>query len=65
MVDNKPLIRNSHMFFVNEKSKFDFDQNVDKFGDSFARDVNVEELRKVRSHHIQPQIRISDAVQDL
>ena len=48
------------MFFVTEKSKFDIDQNVDKFGDSFARDVSLEELRKVRHHHSsEPQIKDS------
>lgn len=45
------------MFFVTEKSKFDIDQNVDKFGDSFARDVGLEELRQVRDHFCEPQIR--------
>lgn len=52
------------MFFVNETSKFDIDQNVDKFGDSFTRDVSLEELSKVRSHDLQPQIRISNRLQD-
>ena len=59
-VDSKSLTKISHMFFVNDKSKFSIDQNVDKFGDSFARDVSLEELRKVRLHNFQPQIRIAD-----
>lgn len=64
-MDNTPLTRNSHMFFATEKSNFEVDQNVDKFGDSFARDVSVEELRKVRSYDIHLPIGISDKLQDL
>lgn len=60
VVHSEPLRTNSHLFFVTEKSKFDVDQSVDKYGDSFARDVSVEELRTVRIHNIHLKLRVSD-----
>lgn len=36
------------MFFVTDKSKPEVEQSVDKYGDSFTRDVSIDELRKVR-----------------
>ena len=64
VVHVEPLKTNSHLFFVTEKSKSEVDQNVDKYGDSFARDVDVEELRTVRVHNIHLRIRVSDNGQD-
>lgn len=52
VLENKFLTTNSHMFFMNDRSKLDVDQNVDEFGDSFARDIDIEELRKVKSHSL-------------
>lgn len=43
-----PLTSNRHMFFVTEKSRSKFDQSIDGYGDSFARDVDVDELRQVK-----------------
>lgn len=35
------------MFFTKETSKDMIDINIDEYGDSFARDTNVDELRQV------------------
>ena len=35
------------MLFTTEESKVGIDGNVDEFADSYARDTNVEELRRV------------------
>ena len=35
------------MFFTLDEDKEDIEHNVDKYGDSFARDVTIEELRTV------------------
>lgn len=35
------------MFFIKDDEKEVISQNVDPFGDSYARDTSVEELREV------------------
>lgn len=41
------LISCSHMFFTREESKASIEENTDEYGDSYARDVTVEELEEV------------------
>jgi hypothetical protein len=36
------------MFFMKEGSRARIEKNVDEFGDSFARDLTVAELKTVR-----------------
>lgn len=36
-----------HMFFTREDSKDLIEQNIDEYGDSFARDSSVDELRSI------------------
>lgn len=36
-----------HMFFTKEDSKDMIDENVDEYGDSFARDISIDELRSI------------------
>jgi DNA ligase 4 len=36
-----------HMFFVMPKDEDDIKKNVDEFGDSYARDIKVDELRDI------------------
>lgn len=43
------LIFCSHMFFIREESKASIEENIDEYGDSYARDVTVEELNEVMS----------------
>lgn len=42
----------SHMFFTKEDSKASIEENVDEYGDSYARDVTVKELDEVMSSMI-------------
>jgi DNA ligase-4 len=39
-----------HMFFAMPGTEGDFDKNVDEFGDSYARDVGVDELKGIFSN---------------
>ena len=43
------------MFFSTEETKDDITKNVDRYGDSYTRDVSAEELKKVRSLKIPPE----------
>ena len=48
------LIQIRHMFFIKEESKAIIQSSIDEHGDSFARDVSLDELREVRCtamHH--------------
>ena len=37
------------MFFIKDESKLVIESSIDEYGDSFARDVTIDELREVRS----------------
>lgn len=39
------------MFFTTEESKKEITKNVDHYGDSYARNLTIEELRTVCSFH--------------
>ncbi len=48
------LTQSRHMFFIKEESKSMIESNIDEYGDSFARDVSLDELREVTKrtlHH--------------
>lgn len=42
------LILDRHMFFTTEDSKQKLEDGIDEYGDSFARDVSINELQEVR-----------------
>lgn len=53
------------MFFTIEESKARIAESVDRFGDSFARDVTTEELKEVEPLSASIQTRHTDQSLDL
>ena len=50
------LIRGRHMFFTTAESESRTEGAVDEHGDSFARDITVEELKEVRELSARPSL---------
>ncbi|CAN9206393.1 unnamed protein product [Alternaria alternata] len=43
-----PFEPNRHMFYLHDDDQLDFENNVDEYGDSFARDIaDVDDMRKL------------------
>lgn len=47
------LTPDRHMFFMKAESKSMIESNIDEYGDSFARDVSLDELREVTKKILQ------------
>ena len=45
----------SHMFHAMDDSKEEFELNIDEYGDSYARDVTPEELKRIMQDMILPK----------
>ncbi|KAH6723916.1 DNA ligase I [Leptodontidium sp. MPI-SDFR-AT-0119] len=45
----------SHLYHILDSSQQDFQSNVDVYGDSYARDINVEELKILVDNMIHPK----------
>lgn len=42
------LILDRHMFFTTQDSKIKIEDGTDEYGDSFARDIDMNEFQEVR-----------------
>ena len=47
----------SHLFYTKEASKDLINANVDEYGDSFARDIDMKELKKFESNFDTDELR--------